>query len=120
MDKAKQSTLIAGTEELVSSLLKAEEEKAQLEDNIVPKMETEPGVDMESNDRPLLAMYGFKCDICGKVLTQSGSLKRHRRLHTGEKPYTCGTCGKKFSDGGNYLKHLRLFDHMKMPDDNNS
>ena len=58
MDKAKQSTLIAGTEELVSSLLKAEEEKAKLEDNMVPKMETESGVDMQSNARRLMAMYG--------------------------------------------------------------
>ncbi|KAJ4425457.1 hypothetical protein ANN_28073 [Periplaneta americana] len=27
----------------------------------------------------------FKCDICGKVVSKSFSLKRHKRLHTGEK-----------------------------------
>ena len=56
----------------------------------------------------------IKCDICGRIFGQSGNMKRHRRLHTGEKPYTCGTCGKKWSDGGNFLKHLRIYNHEKL------
>ena len=66
---------------------KAEEEKAQMEDNIVPKMETESDVDMQSNDRPLLAMYGFKCDICGKVLTQSGLEPSHSVIQSLKKNF---------------------------------
>ena len=57
---------------------------------------------------------GEECDICGKML-RYGNLKRHRRLHTGEMPYTCGTCLKKFSDASNYVKHLRLRGHKKPP-----
>jgi KRAB domain-containing zinc finger protein len=28
-----------------------------------------------------------KCDICGKVFGQNGSLQTHIRIHTGDKPY---------------------------------
>ena len=59
-------------------------------------------------------MYGYQCDICQKIFTRGCDLKRHQRLHTGEKPYGCGTCGKRFSDGGNCLKHLRLMGHAKL------
>lgn len=36
-----------------------------------------------SGERP----YG--CDICEKKFPSSGAMKKHRRKHTGEKPYTC-------------------------------
>ena len=57
---------------------------------------------------------GFECDICGKIIVTMSNLRRHRRLHTGEKPFTCGTCERKFSDGGNFTKHLRTFGHVKV------
>ena len=68
------------------------------------------------NTGPSSAKRVYKCDVCYKVLTRSDSLRRHRRLHTGEKPYTCGTCEKQFSDGGNFLKHLRQHGHVRLSD----
>jgi KRAB domain-containing zinc finger protein len=31
----------------------------------------------------------YTCEVCNKVCTQSGNLKRHKLTHTGEKPYQC-------------------------------
>lgn len=38
-----------------------------------------------------------RCDICGNCFTQQSHMQRHRRIHTGEKPFCCEACGEKFS-----------------------
>lgn len=50
----------------------------------------------------------FKCDICGKQFKYKHHVKEHRRLHTGEKPYTCGQCGRMFSHSGGFSHHRRI------------
>ncbi len=37
-----------------------------------------------------------ECELCGKVLADSSSLYRHRKIHSGLKPHTCPLCLKTF------------------------
>jgi KRAB domain-containing zinc finger protein len=42
-------------------------------------------------------MKSHKCDICGKEFSLMGHLKRHKKSHTGDKPYKCDVCYKVFT-----------------------
>ncbi|NXS03482.1 ZNF3 protein, partial [Oxylabes madagascariensis] len=35
----------------------------------------------------------YPCGACGKSFGWVSHLERHRRVHTGEKPFCCGECG---------------------------
>ena len=49
----------------------------------------------------------YDCNICGKSLSRSNGLTRHKCTHTGEKPYHCDICGQSFAVGSN-LTHKRI------------
>ncbi|XP_069669483.1 zinc finger protein 655-like [Periplaneta americana] len=38
-----------------------------------------------------------KCDVCGRIFSNSSTIKRNELLHTEEKPFRCDVCSKFFS-----------------------
>ena len=51
----------------------------------------------------------FKCpyqDICNYVSKHRANLKKHIRIHTGEKPFICHICGRGFAQQEGCKKHI--------------
>jgi KRAB domain-containing zinc finger protein len=49
----------------------------------------------------------FSCTHCGSAFADSKYLRRHMRIHTGEKPYSCPDCGRCFRQSSEIPAHRR-------------
>uniref|UniRef100_A0A3B5AMN0 Zinc finger protein 513 n=1 Tax=Stegastes partitus TaxID=144197 RepID=A0A3B5AMN0_9TELE len=50
----------------------------------------------------------FRCPVCPYASAQLVNLQRHARTHTGEKPYRCHQCSYACSSLGNLRRHQRM------------
>ena len=51
---------------------------------------------------------GWSCDTCGKIVQSETHLKRHKRIHSGEKSFGCPNCGKGFRHNFQMTSHMKI------------
>ncbi|KAL7676091.1 hypothetical protein ACOME3_002347 [Neoechinorhynchus agilis] len=69
------------------------------------------GTNPRPNDFHLVDLSNVKnkcCEICGKGFDRQSLLIRHKRIHTGVKPFECAICKRPFSTSSSLNTHIRI------------
>ena len=59
--------------------------------------------DLKRHTRMHTGEKRYKCDMCSARFERKGNLKMHTRIHTGDKPYQCETWYAKFSRNSQFI-----------------
>ncbi|XP_064463845.1 zinc finger protein 585A-like [Ornithodoros turicata] len=49
----------------------------------------------------------YQCSFCSYSSEYTQNVKKHERIHTGERPYVCGTCSKTFAEKSSLNRHSK-------------
>ncbi|KAL1517650.1 hypothetical protein ABEB36_001388 [Hypothenemus hampei] len=52
--------------------------------------------------------FTVKCPVCDKLIANNHNLKKHMKVHTGEKNYSCDVCGRTFSQKQYVTRHQKV------------
>ena len=70
-------------------------------------LEDEPAIVNDNNFEATKEKDGYSCNYCLKVMKGKTHMRRHIRIHTGEKLFQCSICGKSFSQKVALQSHMR-------------
>jgi hypothetical protein len=95
------NTAGATKEELDTFVTKNEDASAAAAEGMLPA-HAQYDIDLDGVGRKR-----FNCLYCGKRFSKSSDIKRHLRIHTGERPYKCDVCLKAFRHSWHMVQHKR-------------